>query len=182
MSLHIGTRARAALAVATIALAAACGSASGGASGGASAGTSTHQAAGVVATAQNASLSSRVLVNHQGMTLYTLSAERNGHFICTATAKLPGSSMRCLQVWKPLLVKGAVHASGIGALGTVMRPDDGAMQLTYKGLPLYTFAGDRAPGDASGNGLKDVGTWKAAMVGAAASAAPATSANGGYGY
>jgi len=174
MSLHIGTRARAALAVASIALAAACGSGS--------AGTSTHQASGVVGKAENAALAGTVLVNHRGMTLYTLSAERNGHFICTATAKLPGSSMRCLQVWKPLLVKGAVHAGGIGALGTVMRPDDGAMQLTYKGLPLYTFAGDRAPGDASGNGLKDVGTWKAAMVGAAASAAPATSANGGYGY
>ena len=174
MNLHIGIRARAGLAVASIVLAAACGSGSGGGS--------AQQASGTVRTAQNATLGSTVLVNRRGMTLYTLSAERNGHFICTATAKLPGSSMRCLQVWKPLLVKGAVHAGGIGALGTVMRPDDGAMQLTYKGLPLYTFAGDRAPGDASGNGLKDVGTWKAAMVGAAASAAPATSANGGYGY
>jgi predicted lipoprotein with Yx(FWY)xxD motif len=178
MSLHIGTRARAALAVASIALAAACGSASAGSSGG----TSTHQASGVVATAQNAALSSRVLVNHQGMTLYTLSAERNGHFICTATAKLPGSSTRCLQVWKPLLVRGAVHAGTIGALGTVMRPDDGATQLTYKGLPLYTFASDRAPGDAAGNGLMDVGTWRAATLGAAASTPSTTTANGGYGY
>ena len=178
MRLHIGTRARAALAVASIALAAACGSASAGTSGG----TSTHQASGVVATAQNAALSSRVLVNRQGMTLYTLSAERNGHFICTATAKLPGGSTPCLQVWKPLLVKGAVHAGSIGALGTVMRPDDGAMQLTYKGLPLYTFAGDKAPGDAAGNGLMDVGTWRAATATATASAAPATTSNGGGGY
>ena len=146
-------------------------------------GTSTHQASGVVGTAQNAALSTRVLVNHRGMTLYTLSAERNGHFICTANAMIPGTSQRCLQVWKPLLVKGAVHAGSIGALGTVMRPDDGATQLTYKGLPLYTFAADRAPGDAGGNGFKDVGTWRAATVGAAASSAPTTtSSDGGYGY
>ena len=176
MSWHIGTRARAALAVASIALAAACGSASG------SGGTSAHQASGVVGTAQNAALSTRVLVNHQGMTLYTLSAERNGRFICTATAMIPGSSQRCLQVWKPLLVKGAVHAGAIGALGTVKRPDTGGTQLTYKGLPLYTFAADHAPGDAGGNGFKDVGTWRAATVGAAASAAPATTSNGGGGY
>ena len=175
MRLHIGTRARAALAVASIALAAACGSGS--------VGTSTHQASGVVAKAHNAALASTVLVNHQGMTLYTLSAERNGHFICTATAKIPGSSQRCLQVWKPLLVKGAVHAAGIGSLGTVMRPGGGGTQLTYKGLPLYTFADDRAPGDAAGNGFKDVGTWRAATVGAAAaSASTMASGGGGYGY
>ncbi|HEY3765319.1 MAG TPA: hypothetical protein VGL44_09195 [Gaiellales bacterium] len=175
MKLHFGTRARAALAVASIALAAACGSASGG--------TGTHQASGVVATAQNATLASRVLVNHQGMTLYTLSAERNGRFICTATAKIPGSSQRCLQVWKPLLVKGAAPTGAIAGLGTVMRPDDGEMQLTYKGLPLYTFAADRAPGDAAGNGFKDVGTWQAATVGAAAAPASTTqSSGGGYGY
>ena len=168
---HIGIRARAALAVASIALAAACGSAA--------AGTGSHQANGIVRTAQNAKLGSTVLVNHQGMTLYTLSAERNGRFVCTATAMIPGSSARCTQIWKPLLVKGAVRAAGIGSLGTVARPGNGGTQLTYKGLPLYTFADDRAPGDAAGNGFKDVGTWQAATVGAAASAAPST---GGYGY
>jgi predicted lipoprotein with Yx(FWY)xxD motif len=174
MSLHIGTRARAALAVASIAVAAACGSGAGAAG--------THQASGIIQTAQNATLGSRVLVNHQGMTLYTLSAERNGHFICTATAKLPGSSKRCLQLWKPLLVKGAVHAGGVGALATVTRPDGGGRQLTYKGMPLYSFAGDRAPGDAAGNGFMDVGTWRAATVGAGAASAAATTSSGGYGY
>lgn len=174
MSLHIGTRARAALAVATIALAAACGSSSSA--------TTTHKATGIVRTARNATIGHTVLVNHQGMTLYTLSAERNGHFVCTGTATIPGSSTRCTQVWKPLLVKGAVHAGGIGALGTVMRPDAGGTQLTYKGLPLYTFADDRAPGDAAGNGFKDVGTWRAATVGAASAASATPSNSGGYGY
>ena len=174
MNLHIGIRARAGLAVASIVLAAACGSGSGG--GGA------QHASGTVRTAQNATLGSKVLVNRQGMTLYTLSAERNGHFVCTATAKIPGSSERCVQIWKPLLVTGAVHTAGIGSIGTVVRPDNGGTQVTYKGLPLYTFADDKAPGDAAGNGFKDVGTWQAATVGAATSAAATTSGGGGYGY
>jgi predicted lipoprotein with Yx(FWY)xxD motif len=163
MKIHIAPRVRAGLAVASIAVAAACGSAS--------AGTTTHQASGVVHTAQNASLGSTVLVNSKGMTLYTLSAERNGRFICTSA---------CTHVWKPLLAKGAVRAAGIGSLGTVMRPGGGGTQLTYQGRPLYTFVKDRAPGDASGNGFKDVGIWRAATVGATAASAPST--GGGYGY
>jgi predicted lipoprotein with Yx(FWY)xxD motif len=165
MNLHIGTRARAALAVAAIGVTAACGSASA---------AGTHQAPGIVHTAQNASLGGMVLVNRQGMTLYTLSAEQHGRFVCTKS---------CLHLWKPVLVKGAVNAGGIASLGTVMRPDGGGTQLTYQGRPLYAFADDKAPGDARGNGFKDVGTWRAATVGAAASAtAGAPSNGGGYGY
>jgi predicted lipoprotein with Yx(FWY)xxD motif len=167
MNIHIAPRLKAALAVASIALAAACGSAA------ATTGVS-HGASGVVHTAQNASIGGQVLVNSKGMTLYTLSAERNGRFICTS---------KCTQLWKPLIVKGAVHAAGIGSLGTVMRPGGGGTQLTYKGRPLYAFANDRAPGDASGNGFKDVGVWRAATVGAATAAAASAPANGGgYGY
>jgi predicted lipoprotein with Yx(FWY)xxD motif len=164
MNLHIGTRTRAAVAVAAIAVTAACGSASASSAG--------HQPPGVVHTTQNAQLGAQVLVDRQGMTLYTLSAERNGRFICTG---------KCTQLWKPLLVKGAVHAAGIGSLGTVMRPGAGGTQLTYQGRPLYTFADDSAPGDATGNGFKDVGVWRAATVGPTSStAAPAS--GGRYGY
>jgi predicted lipoprotein with Yx(FWY)xxD motif len=167
MNIHITPKLKAALAVAAIAFAAACGSAAG--TTGAS-----HSASGVVHTAQNAGIGGQVLVNSKGMTLYTLSAERNGRFICTST---------CTQLWKPLIVKGAVHAAGIGSLGTVMRPGGGGTQLTYKGRPLYAFANDRAPGDASGNGFKDVGVWRAATVGAASAASAAAPSNGGgYGY
>ncbi|HTR73611.1 MAG TPA: hypothetical protein VMG80_08440 [Solirubrobacteraceae bacterium] len=100
-----------------------------------------------------------VLVNGQGMTLYALSAERNGKFICT-------SSSGCLGVWHPLTVSaGAVPTGSVGSLGTVKRPE-GTVQVTYKGEPLYTFAQDHEAGETSGQGIKDVGTWSVVKVSA----------------
>jgi hypothetical protein len=78
----------------------------------------------------------------------------------------------------------------VGSLTTVKRPD-GSGQLAYKGMPLYTFTGDQAPGEAKGQGIKDVGTWNAVTVGAASttstSSTPATEtapakSGGGYAY
>jgi predicted lipoprotein with Yx(FWY)xxD motif len=109
----------------------------------------------VVKTASNAGLGSTVLVDRQGLTLYSLSAERNGKLICTGG---------CLQLWHPLSVAAGATPTGVGSLGTITRPD-GTRQVTYKGLPLYTFANDRKPGDAKGQGFKDVGTWRAAVAG-----------------
>ncbi len=100
-----------------------------------------------------------ILVNGQGMTLYVLSAERNGKFICT-------SSSGCLGVWHPLTVSaGAAPTGSVGSLGTVKRPE-GTVQVTYKGEPLYTFAQDREAGETGGQGIKDVGTWSVVKVGA----------------
>ena len=48
-------------------------------------------------------------------------------------------------------------------LGTIKRPE-GKTQVTFKGLPLYTFAADTKPGEAKGEGIKDVGTWHAATL------------------
>jgi hypothetical protein len=36
-------------------------------------------------------------------------------------------------------------------------------------MPLYTFAANRSPGEAKGQGLKDVGTWSAVTVGSSTS-------------
>jgi predicted lipoprotein with Yx(FWY)xxD motif len=179
--IHIGTRGTAALTVASLVLAAACGSGSstgGGGSSHAPAATATSAAAPVM-TAKNASLGTTVLVNQRGLTLYSLSAERNGRFICT--------NMTCLNLWHPLMAPSSgLKGDSVGSLGTIKRPG-GGMQVTYRGLPLYTFVNDHKPGSAAGNGFKDVGTWLAATASqSAASTQPGpsstSSGGGGYGY
>lgn len=139
-------------------------------------------ASATVETAANSKLAATVLTNSAGMTLYRLSGERAGHFICASAA--------CLQVWHPLVASAAHAPAGTAGLETVKRPD-GSAQVAYKGTPLYTFAQDTSPDDAKGQGLKDVGTWNAVTVaGPATSAAPATtttappaeSSGGGYHY
>jgi predicted lipoprotein with Yx(FWY)xxD motif len=117
--------------------------------------TSSHAAGKSVAKqADVESLGETVLTNNAGRTLYSLSVEKNGKFICTGA---------CLSTWHPLTVAAGTHPTGPAKLATVKRPD-GRTQVTYKGRPLYTFAGDRAAGQAGGEGLKDVGTWHAAAI------------------
>ena len=116
-----------------------------------------------VRTAANPSLGSTVLTDAGGMTLYSLSAEHGGKFVCASAA--------CTQIWHPLSAPASGTPSGAASLGTVTRPD-GTRQVTYRGLPLYTFAQDQRPGDAKGQGVKDVGTWSAAT--ASSTGAPAT--------
>ena len=148
--------------------------------------TSSSSSSAVVVKSASSSLGT-ILVDSQGMTLYHLSGEQNGKFICTSTA--------CLGVWHPLIAPAGSEPSGeVGSLGTVKRPE-GTVQVTYKGTPLYTFASDK-PGEANGQGIKDVGTWSAVTTNSSqaptsttgsGNAAPNTggsseSSNGGYSY
>jgi predicted lipoprotein with Yx(FWY)xxD motif len=59
----------------------------------------------------------------------------------------------CAATWPALTVAaGATPVGGTGVtgkLGTITR-DDGTLQVTYNGLPLYLFMNDKAPGDANG--------------------------------
>jgi predicted lipoprotein with Yx(FWY)xxD motif len=128
---------------------------------------SSEGASAVVKTASNATLGATVLTNAQGMTLYALSGEHSGKFICTSAA--------CVGVWHPVsAAAGSTPTGSVASLGTVKRPD-GTEQVTYKGMPLYTFAQDQQPGEAKGEGIKDVGTWNAVRTSASsASSAPAT--------
>jgi predicted lipoprotein with Yx(FWY)xxD motif len=126
---------------------------------------SSPSSAAVVKTASN-SLGT-ILVDNQGMTLYHLSGEVNGKFICTSAA--------CIGVWHPLIAPSSGAPSGEGvALGTVKRPE-GTMQVTYKGTPLYTFTGDQQSGETKGQGIKDVGTWSVVTTGSGSTPAASTS-------
>jgi predicted lipoprotein with Yx(FWY)xxD motif len=106
-----------------------------------------------------------VLVDANGMTLYALGAEKEkGRFLCIEA--------KCLSTWRP--VPG--QAEGVEGLTTVARPDR-SHQAAYKGLPLYTFSGDKAKGDTNGEGVRDVGVWHAVAV----AGKPAESSGGGGG-
>jgi predicted lipoprotein with Yx(FWY)xxD motif len=100
-----------------------------------------------------ASLGEVALTTNGGHTLYSLSVERNGRFICT--------NRSCLALWHPLVVRAGTKPAGPVPLGTVRRPD-GRIQVTFAGRPLYVFDQDQNPGEARGEGFKDVGTWHAA--------------------
>jgi predicted lipoprotein with Yx(FWY)xxD motif len=148
---------------------AACGSSSSSSgTAAAPAAASTPSGTTVRATA-NSTVGSTVLVNARGLTLYRLSGERTGHFICVNG---------CLQIWHPLTVSAGTRPSGgVSGLGVIKRAGLGD-QVTYHGMPLYTFAQDQSPGQAKGQGLKDVGTWNAVTTGAHQSTkAPASSSS-----
>lgn len=97
-----------------------------------------------------------ILATSTGRTLYSLSIEKNGKFVCTKTSG-------CLALWHPLMVPRGATLTGPVKLGKIKRPEGGT-QATYHGLPLYSFAPDTKPGQVKGQGLKDVGTWHAATV------------------
>jgi predicted lipoprotein with Yx(FWY)xxD motif len=86
------------------------------------------------------------LVAANGMTVYVFSKDvkDSGKSAC---------GTGCIDTWPALTVAaGAKPAGGTGVtgkLGTITR-DDGTLQVTYNGLPLYFFKNDHAPGDANG--------------------------------
>jgi predicted lipoprotein with Yx(FWY)xxD motif len=108
----------------------------------------------VTKAARNAGLGETILTTVKGRTLYSLSAEGGKTFICTG---------ECLSIWIPLIVPSNVKPVGPVKLGTVKRPEGGT-QVTYRGRPLYAFAGDTGPGQTNGQGIKDVGIWGAVPV------------------
>jgi predicted lipoprotein with Yx(FWY)xxD motif len=114
-----------------------------------------------------------VLTNGNGFTLYTFAPDTSTTSNCNGT---------CAQNWPP--VKGPATASGVsGAFATIKR-SDGSTQLTFHGHPLYTFVGDKSPGQASGNGINAFGgLWhEAPASGSAAPASTSSSGGGGSGY
>jgi predicted lipoprotein with Yx(FWY)xxD motif len=114
----------------------------------------TRQSKRVAEEAPIPALGRNALTNAKGRTLYSLSAETSGKFICVGP---------CLSTWRPLLVPAGVRPTGPVRLGTIERPD-GRTQATFKGRPLYSFSGDAKAGEANGEGIKDVGTWRAAVT------------------
>jgi len=127
----------------------------------------------LVKTAHNATLGRTILVTRSGLTLYSLSAERHGRFICTTGA--------CLSIWKPLIVARGVTPTGVKGLGVVRRPDM-RRQVAFRGAPLYRFAEDTKPGQVKGNGFKDVGVWRPVTTSGTSTAPASSNPMPSYGY
>lgn len=102
----------------------------------------------LVTTENNAKLGP-ILVDGNGMTLYTAVA---------GTRPLPcGAS--CGPEWSPLVVppgRAATGGPGVSGLGQTQ-----GRVVTYWGYPLARFSGDRAPGDTNGdNSRVSSGVWR----------------------
>ena len=141
----------------------------------AASGSSTAKAASVD-TAEDPRLGT-ILVDGRGFTLYRLNRDSKDRSVCRGA---------CAKAWPPLLAAGRgtpVAGPGVSRLGTIEVP--GGQQVTYKGVPLYTFIGDHRPGQVNGQDLKDRwGTWFVLTAGAPAGGTkttPTTTGGGGGG-
>ncbi len=151
------------------------------AAGGNSSSSGPAAAGGNTVTAKTIG-SQQVLVDSQGMTLYWFAIDTPSKSNCSGS---------CATYWPP--VTGPVTAgSGVtGTLGTITR-SDGTKQATYLGHPLYTYVGDKGPGQNKGNGLNiSGGLWwemtvsgstPAPAAGAGSTATSTSGGGGGYGY
>ena len=119
-----------------------------------------------------------VVTDSKGMTLYWFVPDTSSASKCTGS---------CATYWPPVTGPATAGSGVTGMLGTITRPD-GTTQATYDGHPLYTYAGDSAPGQAKGNGLNVSGGlwWEMTVSGAKPAASTSTSGSGGggggYGY
>ncbi|MCK0112820.1 hypothetical protein MWU75_11780 [Ornithinimicrobium sp. F0845] len=110
-----------------------------------------------------------ILVDGEGMTLYLFTQDSPNTSVCFDD---------CLAAW-PILEGEPTAGEGTddSLLGSFER-EDGTVQATYDGWPLYYFAQDQAPGDVTGQAVNDV-WWVIDADGAAITEAPQS---GGLGY
>lgn len=91
-----------------------------------------------------------ILADTEGFTLYVFAQDEPGKSNCYG---------QCESAWPPLYQEAlGSPAPGIdqSKLGTTTR-DDGKVQVTYNGLPLYFFVQDQSPGEVKGQGSN--GVW-----------------------
>jgi predicted lipoprotein with Yx(FWY)xxD motif len=121
---------------------------------------------------ENSSLG-KILDNGQGRTLYVFQGDTGTKSNCSGA---------CATNWPPLTSANPTVGKGASAsmIGTTKR-SDGKTQVTYNGHPLYTFAGDSAPGDTSGQGVNAFGALWYALSPAGQQVTGSGSGSGGGG-
>jgi predicted lipoprotein with Yx(FWY)xxD motif len=128
----------------------------------------------VLVTKTSASLG-EYLAEPNGQALYTYGGDSSG------VSKVTGS---LLASWPAYVDKGATTGLPTN-VGTITRSDNGEIQYTYKGMPLYTFVADTG-GQVTGNGVSNfqIATPAAPATPAtpATPAAPSSSSSSNYNY
>ncbi len=104
-----------------------------------------------VSVVHSSSLGSILVAGPKQRTVYLFAADKGPASTCSGA---------CAEVWPPVITTGNPKAAG-GAntadLGTITR-SDGTKQVTYKGHPLYYYAGDGPNGgETSGQGISSFG-------------------------
>src|SRR5262249_24052493 len=94
-----------------------------------------------------------VISTTDGLTLYTYDKDKPGVSDCYG---------QCAVVWHPYLVTGTYQPCGDM---TIVTRTDGTKQWAYKGMPLYTYTKDTAPGEVTGIGVEN-NTWHVVTVAA----------------
>jgi predicted lipoprotein with Yx(FWY)xxD motif len=93
----------------------------------------------------------RLLTNAQGFTLYTFAPDKTDKSVCYGT---------CASYWPPVPGNMSAGPGVTGKISTIKRTD-GTTQATYDGRPLYTYVGDKSPGQDGGNNINlNGGLWK----------------------
>jgi len=87
-----------------------------------------------------------------GDTLYRLTKDSKNKSVCTG---------KCATFWTPVLLAAGQSAPvgvGVSHLGSFVRTG-GTKQVTYEGIPLYRFTGDKKAGEVTGNVKDTWGQW-----------------------
>lgn len=88
------------------------------------------------------------LTDDKGMTLYMFKKDSAGTSACSGG---------CVEKWPLFFVENLTVPEGLkGEDFAFIKRDDGKLQTTYKGMPLYYFFKDKGAGDTNGQGVNNV--------------------------
>lgn len=128
-------------------------------------------APGDMLTSASSSLG-KIVVDGAGMTVYYYGKDTKGETASACTGV-------CVALWPAVTTSGTPKVTGVtGTVGTIAGPN-GTKQVTIDGLPIYTFAGDSAAGDVTGQ-LYDNEWWAVAPDGSKITTPAGSGSTGGY--
>jgi predicted lipoprotein with Yx(FWY)xxD motif len=105
--------------------------------------TSSRPVSDAIVITKSSSKYGNYLAEPNGTPLYNYGADSKGVSRCTGS---------CLSIW-PAYQDKTSTTNLPNYVGTIKRTDNGEIQYTYNGLPLYTYVGDSQGGTPTGNGV-----------------------------